>query len=1049
MKRLTTFFCFLLFNSFLFGQWVQTNGPEGSYVHELHRVNDEIWAATQGGLFISDNEGITWTKADFLPSEHTVRNILVDGDEILLSSGFYDFSLPQWIPFKFNLYRSTDAGLTWTSKLMPVRDHNNYFYESMVLHKSENYIYVVYRGGDMHRSADLGDTWQEILTPPSIMATAFSGDKILATNIGYCYLSIDAGDTWEFLDAQGSREGLLFEGDRIMIETVYDSIYISNDLGVNSILVPSTGYGFNETKFRRGDSGRIYMMGIRSFVSDDEGLTWSRLNDFSFPAAQGTDIIERNDGPLLVGSNKGMFFLEEGDLSWTRHSSNMIGTKIFDMDALPNGDLLANTDIGYFRSPNEGDNWFPYDFPFRLRYGFDSFLVKGDSIIGQRDGNIFLSTDNLNSIDTIETNLGGSSFRIIHRDGHYFLLDYLSFQSTDLMTWDSLLVYDDDNNLENYIYDVVYADDNTLLVAGDGTVYRSDDSGESWNVVLTFSAPGTLGNYFYKVGNHIFLVDNYDWFFSVDQGLTWNSASMNGLPPAHLDYLPLTLLVIGNNIYTFAEGNEIYLSTDYGENWEPIGEGFDNYQGNSLLYANDQIYLGGISSGVWRRSTVFESQGGLIFHDENNNGIKDLDEAPLSNVLVESTPINHFTRSKNDGVYIFYTETFNDTIRAIAPSPYATVQPEYYVSAQSSTTLDFAVAYMPNKDDLSIGLTSYQPFRPGFDNKVDITVKNLGTTSLSPIVKLPLPEELTFLGADLMPMQVADTLIWELPDLSQFGSTKITVDFNVNLSNELGDWLNMEAEVLPVVADQDPSNNRADLTTQFVGSYDPNDKQVRPLGNFTPAQLANDEPLIYKVRFQNTGTYFAENVRIVDTLSEKLDVSTFELVSASHPVEWNLRGPNLLEFVFQNIMLPDSSSNLEASNGYVEFRIQPQKDLILGEEIPNFADIYFDFNEPIRTNTTATIFDLRASVRPLKLVKKSLDISPNPTGDNCFIKLKNGQTGNGLLSLYDTNGRLVLERKIQIGNTPKMIDLKKITSGYYSVRLLLGKEIYGGRLIKH
>ena len=1056
MKRLTILFTLLMFNGSLFGQWIQTSGPEGSYVHELERVNNEIWAATQSGLFISENEGLTWQKADFLPPEYSVRNIIVDGDEILLSVGVYDFDTPLFYPFpyKFSLYRSTDAGLTWTSKSMPVETlGSSYFYydEIMVLHKSENYLFVSFSTGDMFRSTDLGDTWEDISTPLIVSASAFSGDIILASNAAFCYLSIDAGDTWETLEVQGSTGALLIDGDQIMVETVYDSIYISNDLGLTSISVPASGYGFNETKIKKDNSDRIFLLGKRSFVSDDDGLSWDRLNDFSFPAARGIDVIERNDGLLIVGSDKGIFIIDEDELCWKNTSTNMIGKDVIDMELLPNGDLLANTstNIEYFRSSNQGENWFSYDFPFGLRHGFDSFVVKDDSIIAHRNDILLLSTDNLNSIDTIETDIGFASFRIIHRNEHYFLLGYRNFISADLVSWDSLLVFDNDNILENDIYDIAFTQDNAMLVAGDGMVYRSVDQGNSWNVVLTFSSPGTVGNYLYKVEDRIFLVDNNDWFFSIDNGLTWSNSSMTGLPSEEFDYKPTIFLSVGNNIYTIAGENEVFLSTDFGENWVPFNQGLEGYQGNNLFNANDQIYLGSLSSGVWKRSTFFESQGGLIFNDENNNGIKDIHESPLPNILVQSTPLNYFTRSKNDGIYNLYTETFDDTIKVISPSPYAIIEPDYYLSSQPTTTLDFAVSYMPNKDDLSISLTSYEPFRPGFDNQIDVVVKNLGTTTLSPIVKLPIPEELTFLGADISPMQILDTLIWELPDLPQFGSSKITVDFNVNLDNELGEWLNIGAAVLPVLEDQDPSNNTAYLTSQFVGSYDPNDKQVKPLGNYTPGQLANDEPLVYKVRFQNTGTYLAENVRIIDTLSEKLDVSTFELVSASHPVEWNLRGANVLEFVFQNIMLPDSASNLEASNGYVEFSIVPQKNLTLGDDIPNFADIYFDFNEPIRTNTSIATFDLSTGLRSLKIVEKLLDISPNPAGDNCFISLENSQTGSGLLLLYDAQGRLVLERKIEIGSAAKMIDLEKLTAGYYSVKFILGKEVYGGKLIKH
>ena len=50
-------------------------------------------------------------------------------------------------------------------------------------------------------------------------------------------------------------------------------------------------------------------------------------------------------------------------------------------------------------------------------------------------------------------------------------------------------------------------------------------------------------------------------------------------------------------------------------------------------------------------------------------------------------------------------------------------------------------------------------------------------------------------------------------------------------------------------------------------SYDPNDKQINPLGRSEEGYILRDEPVIYTLRFQNTGNDFARNVRLVDTLS--------------------------------------------------------------------------------------------------------------------------------------------------------------------------------------
>ena len=55
--------------------------------------------------------------------------------------------------------------------------------------------------------------------------------------------------------------------------------------------------------------------------------------------------------------------------------------------------------------------------------------------------------------------------------------------------------------------------------------------------------------------------------------------------------------------------------------------------------------------------------------------------------------------------------------------------------------------------------------------------------------------------------------------------------------------------------------------------------------------------------------------------------------------------------------MPDSTTNEPESHGYIKFKINPQEDLTLGTQVENFADIFFDFNDPIRTNTTLTTFD--------------------------------------------------------------------------------------------
>ena len=142
----------------------------------------------------------------------------------------------------------------------------------------------------------------------------------------------------------------------------------------------------------------------------------------------------------------------------------------------------------------------------------------------------------------------------------------------------------------------------------------------------------------------------------------------------------------------------------------------------------------------------------------------------------------------------------------------------------------------------------------------------------------------------------------------------------------------------------------------IIGAYDPNDKQVQPTGLGPQSLTFPGTRLTYRIRFQNTGTDTAFNIRVIDTMSVFLDVSTLEVASSSHDYQLWITGDSvpILTFYFQNIQLPDSNTNEPLSNGYIEFEINPYDGVPLGLGIENFADIYFDFNPPIRTDTAIT-----------------------------------------------------------------------------------------------
>lgn len=138
-----------------------------------------------------------------------------------------------------------------------------------------------------------------------------------------------------------------------------------------------------------------------------------------------------------------------------------------------------------------------------------------------------------------------------------------------------------------------------------------------------------------------------------------------------------------------------------------------------------------------------------------------------------------------------------------------------------------------------------------------------------------------------------------------------------------------------------------------ANSYDPNDKQAEPIGVGPQHLIINNTRLSYRIRFQNTGNDTAFKIVLVDTLPPELDPASIWMEGGSHPYQIQMSGLGrpVLSIIFDPIQLPDSGADWLGSQGFIRFSIDPYDSLPVGRRIENFADIYFDFNSPIRTNT--------------------------------------------------------------------------------------------------
>ncbi len=205
-------------------------------------------------------------------------------------------------------------------------------------------------------------------------------------------------------------------------------------------------------------------------------------------------------------------------------------------------------------------------------------------------------------------------------------------------------------------------------------------------------------------------------------------------------------------------------------------------------------------------------------------------------------------------------------------------------------------------------------------------------------------------------------------NIADFGVLNYDSSFNFNIlvdtTAALGSQICIQVSISTPSSELNYNNNLLSQCFTVVGSFDPNDKTAFPNSTL---DISGDRWLTYLIRFQNTGTASAEHIFITDTLSASLDWSTFNLLSYSHQPLTQVYNDGLVKFSFPLINLPDSNTNEPASHGYVQYKIRAKDSLAIGSTIENTANIFFDFNAPVITNTTSNAV-INCSIPPTIII---------------------------------------------------------------------------------
>jgi uncharacterized repeat protein (TIGR01451 family) len=431
---------------------------------------------------------------------------------------------------------------------------------------------------------------------------------------------------------------------------------------------------------------------------------------------------------------------------------------------------------------------------------------------------------------------------------------------------------------------------------------------------------------------------------------------------------------------------------------------------------------------------------GFTYKDMNADCSKNLGDSSLKNIPIKiydnSNNLLGQTYSALNGVFDFpqsagtYSVVVDTTVSTFMMQCAHPGIDSVVTVSSIDTNINFAITCKPGFD---VGVQSAATggiVFPGQQHTLYTIAGDLSqwqnlncATGISGHVQISVTGPVTYVSpapGALTPSVSGNSFTYTIADFSNANiATAFNLIFSTNTNAQAGDTVCVNINVTPTNGDNNPSNNNYSLCYQVENSHDPNFKETYPV-NVAPAY---NNWFTYTIHFQNTGSASAINIRLADTLDAKLDLSTFQLINYNHKNTVML-SHNILSFNFNNINLPDSTTNRLGSTGFVQYRIKPKANLPAGTQIKNTAYIYFDYNAAIVTNTSVNNFGTPLGIAKFN-TQSTINIYPNPANNKITIDANDAVD----IKLFDVLGKQIFATK------ENQIDVSNFNDGVYFIQV--------------
>ncbi len=607
---ITIVFAFLGYH-LSFAQWEPINGPYGGDVFDLKQNNAYVFAATDNGLYRSNDGGNNWSKLIVTPNGIPTKNLGINGDTLVV------VGYEKWGYYEPRLFKSNDNGDNWYSLNFPdTLEFVDVAVTDFAIYAKDSYTVLF--------STDDGQSWQNSAVNADLTysggITSFN-QQVYIGGQGKIYHSAPNADIWTALGNPGTAIGTS------VIEVLGDVIF-ARDFSAAPFVSVDGGQSWQQSQTQQGWSngwpsfvkiGETYYLNEISHVrkSADVGNTWTNvpINDrISFNNMIGYE------GGLMAGAfDQGILRSTDFGQSFHPFNKGLDAAKASNL-AISNGKLFAGCDyVGLYKYDIGTKEWDTTIYtPVRFSL-YDVAAVKDKLFASIDNGEIVRSDDEGMTWENVtpESPFAGTGFERLTVDGDtlYAVGDWALgatgplHKSTDLgENWAQFEIQVGGVNYEPMFF---ARNDEYLFTADLRNVFRSSDGGQNWEIIN--QSMGLVGQFSVLIDELI--VANNRLFAILADGaynrlyVSPNSEDQWELADGGISLLNFfggidKMISVGGVLVatTLGYADGIFVSMDNATSWQPFNEGLFGLACKEIVTDGTYLYAGMDGQGVWRRS---------------------------------------------------------------------------------------------------------------------------------------------------------------------------------------------------------------------------------------------------------------------------------------------------------------------------------------------------------------------------------------------------------------------------------------------------------------